>query len=185
MQHFFRQPSFSRLIQPIISCKLSSKSWNGRNCGNGGNGGNGRSLKHCRNVYYLGQKKAEKGEYTQALRDYQKILTLFVNTEVKHITNAKKLLLAQAYTKSAEILSIGTSQDEKLALDYLNKALELYPDFDLSSDQMGNFLRYVRTQKNPNFFWYNKIALSNLDRAIELKRAILADNAISPKYYKR
>jgi outer membrane protein assembly factor BamD (BamD/ComL family) len=103
-------------------------------------------LKKC---LLSGQKKCEKGEYTQALREYQNILKA---KEVNSLTNAQILLLAKIYTKSAEILSIGTIQDEKLALDYLDKALKLYP---------------------------------NLDEAIELKRDILADNAISPLFYKK
>ena len=96
-----------------------------------------------------GEKKCAEGDFSRALSDYQSILDLMKGEEVDNLTQHQKILLAKSYVQSARILNVGTVEDEKIALEHLDKALDLVPDFHA---------------------------------ALELKRAILADNAISPMH---
>ena len=75
-----------------------------------------------------GLNKCAQGKHSSGLSDFQKILALMNNEEIKDLTQKQTLLLAKTYTESAKVLSVGTVDEENIALEHLDKAIELVPD---------------------------------------------------------
>ncbi len=76
-----------------------------------------------------GLNKCARGKHSSGLSDFQKILALMNHEEIRNLTKNQTLLLAKTYTESAKVLSVGTVNEEKTALEHLDKAIELVPDY--------------------------------------------------------
>lgn len=81
-----------------------------------------------------GQSEFEKGEYSNALDYYQNILSSLMNEELENLSRRQIKLLANVYTESARILSVGTTNEGNIAIQYLDSALNLVPDFEKAKE---------------------------------------------------
>jgi len=77
-----------------------------------------------------GFNKCSQGKHSSGLVDFQKILAFMNNEKVTNLTQKQTLLLAKVYTESAKVLSVGTVYEENIALEYLDKAIELAPGLE-------------------------------------------------------
>jgi len=84
--------------------------------------------------WITGQEKCSKGQPSQALDDFQSIVAVFKNEEISNLTKTQAILLANTYTTAANILMVGTVEDENLAAEYLDKALALDPTLQTALD---------------------------------------------------
>ena len=72
----------------------------------------------------------KKHDLSTAMRYFDAAIALIIEKNDRvHLSEHGKTMLAEAYTKKANILRIGSEEDEKMALACLDEALDIVQDF--------------------------------------------------------
>lgn len=77
-----------------------------------------------------GLHKCAQGKHSSGLSDFQKILASMNHEDPQNLTKKQTQLLAKTHIEAARVLCVGTVEEERIALEHVDKAMELVPDME-------------------------------------------------------
>lgn len=77
-----------------------------------------------------GIENYKEKDFQKAQLNFGEIIKTLTGDEIADLSDKQKLILSKAFTYSAKILSLGNTNDSKLALTYLEQAVKLMPDYE-------------------------------------------------------
>ncbi|HVY53807.1 MAG TPA: hypothetical protein VHA13_04745 [Gammaproteobacteria bacterium] len=91
-----------------------------------------------------GIEKYNNMSFHEAITSFEEIIKAFLGDEIAELSDNQKAILAKAFTYSAKILCLGTTDDTKLSLSYLEQAIKLIPDYDEAINMKNSIMAEYR-----------------------------------------